>query len=55
MENFYNKTLCKLENKIKELEVDGDNPLQQIEAIISEIVKCLFEVTTIRKFKIKSA
>lgn len=44
MEGFYNKTLSKLEMAIKELEIDANNPLQQIETIISKIVSCLSEV-----------
>jgi len=36
--------LSKLENAIKELEIDDNNPLQLIETIISEVVDCLSEV-----------
>ena len=36
--------LSKLENTIKELEIDDNNPLQRIETIISEVVECLSEV-----------
>ncbi len=44
MEKFFDDTLNKLETSINELEIEIDNPLQRIEAIIPVIMKCLSEV-----------
>lgn len=44
MEQFYNEMLSRLETAINELEIETENPLQQIEAIISTITQCLSEV-----------
>lgn len=44
MEAFYSETLNKLETAINEIEIEIDNPLQRIEAIVPIIVQCLSEV-----------
>ncbi len=44
MEKFYNETLYKLELSINELEIETDCSIQQIEAVIHLILKCLSEV-----------
>lgn len=44
MNKFYNETLIKLENEIKELELENDCQIQRIEAVIKLIIKCLYEV-----------
>ncbi|MBW0165531.1 MAG: RteC domain-containing protein [Sediminibacterium sp. Gen4] len=44
MEKFYNETLIKLEDNIKELEIETDCPIQQIEAVIKIIINCLSDV-----------
>ncbi|AIM35263.1 tetracycline regulation of excision, RteC [Sphingobacterium sp. ML3W] len=44
MDEFYKETLYKLETAIKELEIEFDCPIQQIEAVMSNIVKCLSDV-----------
>lgn len=41
---FYNETLKRLETAINGLEIEADNLLHQIEAIISTITQCLSEV-----------
>ncbi|RKD16334.1 hypothetical protein BCY91_05550 [Pelobium manganitolerans] len=37
MDKFYNETLTKLENEIKELEIDADCSIERIEAVIKLI------------------
>lgn len=44
MEEFYNEALNKLETAIKGLEIEDENALKRIEAIISIITQCLSEV-----------
>ena len=44
MDKFYNETLTKLENEIKELEIDADCSIERIEAVIKLIIKCLSDV-----------
>ena len=44
MDKFYNETLAKLENEIKELEIEADCSIERIEAVIQLIIKCLFDV-----------
>tara|TARA_R110000868_G_scaffold136970_1_gene350279 strand:- start:1023 stop:1850 length:828 start_codon:yes stop_codon:yes gene_type:complete len=44
MNKFYNEALSKLETKIKELEIETDYPIQQIESVIPVIIQCLSEV-----------
>lgn len=44
MNKFYNEALSKLETKIKELEIEADCPIQQIESVIPVIIQCLSEV-----------
>jgi len=35
MDKFYNETLAKLENEIKELEIETDCSIERIEAVIN--------------------
>ncbi len=44
MDKFYNETLAKLENEIKEFEIEADCSIERIEAVIQLIIKCLFDV-----------
>lgn len=44
MEKFYNETLEKLETDIKELEMEADSSIQQVETVIRLIIKCLANV-----------
>ena len=44
MDKFYNETLAKLENEIKEFEIEADCSTERIEAVIQLIIKCLFDV-----------
>lgn len=44
MDKFYNDILYKLETEIKELEIEVDNSIQRMEAVIDLIVKCLSEL-----------
>ncbi len=44
MNKFYTETLHKLETEINDLEIETDHSIQQIEAVIGIILKCLSEV-----------
>lgn len=44
MDKFYNDKLHALEVAINDLEVEADNSIQMIEAVISLIIKCLAEI-----------
>ena len=44
MDKFYNETLAKLENEIKEFEIEADCSIERIEAVIQLIIKCLSDV-----------
>ena len=44
MNKFYTETLHKLETEINDLEIETDHSIQQIEAVIDIILKCLSEV-----------
>lgn len=44
MDKFYKETLHKLETEIKELEMEADCSIQQVEAIIKLIIRCLANV-----------
>lgn len=44
MDKFYTETLNKLGTAINELEIEADNSIQRIEAVIHLIVECLSEV-----------
>ena len=44
MDKFYNQTLAKLENEIKEFEIEADCSIERIEAVIQLIIKCLFDI-----------
>lgn len=44
MEKFYNETLIKLEDNIRDLEIETNCPIQQIEAVIKIIINCLSDV-----------
>ncbi len=44
MEKFFDETRNKLDMAISELEIEINNPLQRIEAIIPIIMQCLYEI-----------
>ncbi|AIM37886.1 tetracycline regulation of excision, RteC [Sphingobacterium sp. ML3W] len=44
MDNFYKKQLNALKTEIKELEIESDSSIQQVEAIICLIVTCLSDI-----------
>lgn len=44
MDKFYQQTLIKLEDEIRELEVEADCSVQRIEAVIKLILECLSEL-----------
>lgn len=44
MDKFYNEILCRLETEIKELEIEADNSILGIVAVIDVIIKSLSEV-----------
>ncbi len=44
MKKFYNKTLNKLETAINGLEIEVENPLRRVEAIIPVVMQSLSEL-----------
>lgn len=44
MDKFYNETLIKLENEIKELEIETDCSIECIEAVIQLIIQSLADL-----------